>query len=115
MFFAGLPMRGDGRQPFTDREEFLETSGDLYLAVRATLTPHGSRDRTPHRASTKRPASKRVARLRSELEFLLESNANNMVYLDGAPPHGSADRPAALKGHDFSRAETTAKRRGFSP
>ncbi|MGA2808317.1 MAG: hypothetical protein ABSE87_09285, partial [Terracidiphilus sp.] len=37
MFFAGLPMAGDGRQPFTEREEFLETSGDLYTAVRATL------------------------------------------------------------------------------
>ena len=37
MFFAGLPMAGDGRQPFTEREEFLETSGDLYMAVRATL------------------------------------------------------------------------------
>ena len=37
MFFSGLPMSGDGRQPFTEREEFLETSGDLYLSVRATL------------------------------------------------------------------------------
>ena len=37
IFFAGLPMAGDGRQPFTEREEFLETSGDLYMAVRATL------------------------------------------------------------------------------
>ncbi|MGA7857670.1 MAG: ATP-dependent DNA helicase, partial [Terracidiphilus sp.] len=37
MFFAGLPMSGDGRQPFTEREEFLETSGDLYMSVRATL------------------------------------------------------------------------------
>ena len=37
MFFASLPMTGDGRQPFDDREEFLETSGDLYLALRTTL------------------------------------------------------------------------------
>jgi ATP-dependent DNA helicase DinG len=37
LFFAGLPMSGDGRQPFTGREEFLETKGDLYMAVRATL------------------------------------------------------------------------------
>ncbi len=42
MFFAALPMAGDGRQPFTEREEFLETSGDLYLGVRATLQLHGS-------------------------------------------------------------------------
>ena len=37
MFFAGLPMAGDGRQPFAGREQFLETSGELYLSVRATL------------------------------------------------------------------------------
>ena len=37
MFFAGLPLAGDGRQPFVGREEFLETQGDLYMAVRATL------------------------------------------------------------------------------
>jgi len=34
MFFAGLPMAGDGRQPFTGREEFLETS--------ATSTPRSA-------------------------------------------------------------------------
>ena len=37
LFFAGLPMSGDGRQPFAGREEFLETSGDLYLSVKASL------------------------------------------------------------------------------
>src|SRR6516165_8047135 len=37
MFFASLPTSGDGRQPFNDREEFLETSGDLYLGLRTTL------------------------------------------------------------------------------
>src|SRR5664279_3208653 len=37
MFFANLPMNGDGRQPFSAREEFLETSGDLYMSVQATL------------------------------------------------------------------------------
>jgi len=37
MFFAGLPLAGDGRQPFVGREDFLETSGDLYIGVRATL------------------------------------------------------------------------------
>src|ERR1700733_11666992 len=37
MFFAGLPMTADGRQPFAEREQFLETSGDLYMSVRATL------------------------------------------------------------------------------
>ena len=30
-------MNGDGRQPFAEREEFLETSGDLYISLRNTL------------------------------------------------------------------------------
>src|SRR5258708_37551291 len=38
LFFAGLPMSGDGRQPFTGREGFLESPGDLSLSVRATLS-----------------------------------------------------------------------------
>src|SRR6202046_5582532 len=33
MFFSQLPMASDGRQPFDNREEFLETRGDLYLSV----------------------------------------------------------------------------------
>jgi len=80
MFFAGLPMAGDGRQPFTEREEFLESSGDLYLGVRgglrrleAELDGLSGVDEAPG-------LKKRVARLRAELEFLLESNASNMVF-----------------------------------
>ena len=37
MFFAVLPISADGRQPFTARHEFLESSGDLYTAVCAIL------------------------------------------------------------------------------
>jgi ATP-dependent DNA helicase DinG len=80
MFFAGLPMAGDGRQPFAEREEFLETSGDLYMAVRATLRRLESEMEELKGVDEAPGLRKRVARLRSELEFLLESNANNMVY-----------------------------------
>jgi ATP-dependent DNA helicase DinG len=80
MFFAGLPMAGDGRQPFTEREEFLETSGDLYMAVRATLQRMEA-EMDGMRSVDEAPGlRKRVTRLRSELEFLLESSASNMVY-----------------------------------
>src|ERR1039458_5526652 len=80
MFFAGLPMSGDGRQPFTGREEFLESSGDLYMAVRTTLRRLEA-EMDGLKAVNEAPGlRKRVARLRSELEFLLESSANNMVY-----------------------------------
>jgi ATP-dependent DNA helicase DinG len=80
MFFAGLPMTSDGRQPFTAREEFLETSGDLYMSVRATLRLlEAEMDRLT--GIDEVPGlRKRVARLRSELEFLLESNSSNTVY-----------------------------------
>jgi ATP-dependent DNA helicase DinG len=97
MFFAGLPMAGDGRQPFTGREEFLETSGDLYMAVRATLKRLETEIADMTGVDEAPGLKKRVVRLRSELEFLLESNASNMVYwmerriLGG----GSADRSGA--------------------
>jgi ATP-dependent DNA helicase DinG len=80
MFFAGLPMEGDGRHPFADREQFLESSGDLYLGVRSTLKLlEAQMDRLT--SIDEAPGLQaRIARLRSELEFLLESNAHNMVY-----------------------------------
>jgi ATP-dependent DNA helicase DinG len=80
MFFAALPMTAEGRQPFVDREEFLETRGDLYMGVRATLKLIEAEMERLTGAEEAAGLRKRVARLRSELEFLLESNASNMVY-----------------------------------
>jgi ATP-dependent DNA helicase DinG len=80
MFFAGLPFAGDGRQPFVGREEFLETSGDLYMGVRTTLRRLETEMEQMKGVDEAPGLRKRVARLRTELEFLLESNANNMVY-----------------------------------
>src|SRR6202044_3945410 len=37
LFFAGLPVESEGRHPFSNREKFLETSGDLYFSVRSSL------------------------------------------------------------------------------
>jgi ATP-dependent DNA helicase DinG len=80
MFFAGLPLAGDGRQPFVGREEFLETQGDLYMAVRATLRRLEDEMGGMKEVDEAPGLRKRVQRLRSELEFLLESSAHNMVY-----------------------------------
>ncbi len=80
MFFGGLPMQGDGRQPFAAREEFLETAGDLYLSVRATLRRMEAEMEGLKGVEEAAGLRKRVTRLRTELEFLLESNASNMVY-----------------------------------
>jgi ATP-dependent DNA helicase DinG len=80
MFFAALPMAGDGRQPFNGREEFLESSGDLYTAVRTTLRLLEAEMDVLEGIDEAPGLKKRVARLRTELEFLLESNSSNMVY-----------------------------------
>jgi ATP-dependent DNA helicase DinG len=110
MFFAGLPMAGDGRQPFTGREEFLETSGDLYMAVRATLRRMEAEMDGLTEIDEAPGLKKRVARLRSEFEFLLESNASNMVYwMERRATSQIAERGGALKGHDFSRAVSEQK------
>jgi ATP-dependent DNA helicase DinG len=102
MFFAGLPMNGDGRQPFTGREEFLEASGDLYLAVRTTLRRLEAEMDELKDIDEAPGLKKRVARLRSELEFLLESNSSNMVYwmerrIFGGGDKSSGGRPSALR------------------
>jgi len=99
MFFAALPMAGDGRQPFADREQFLESSGDLYVAIRATLKLlEAEMDRLTE-IDEASGLQKRVARLRSELEFLLESNASNMVYwLERRIAGGASSEKSAAAG-----------------
>jgi ATP-dependent DNA helicase DinG len=80
LFFAGLPYEADGRHPFSNREEFLETSGDLYLNVRSSLRMLETEMERLTEIDEASGLAKRISRLRSELEFLLESNAHNMVY-----------------------------------
>ncbi len=110
MFFAGLPMSGDGRQPFAEREEFLETSGDLYMSVRATLKLLETEMDRLTGIEEAPGLKKRVVRLRSELEFLLESNASNMVYwLERRIAGAATDRTASgpRSGGFRSQARTT--------
>jgi ATP-dependent DNA helicase DinG len=92
MFFANLPMSSDGRQPFENREEFLETSGDLYLSLRNTLRLLESEMDLLTDIDEAPGLRKRVGRLRTELEFLLESNSSNMVYWLERRAVGGADR-----------------------
>ena len=107
MFFAGLPMTGDGRQPFTGREEFLETSGDLYMAVRATLKLMEAEMERLTGVDEAPGLKKRVARLRTELEFLLESNSSNMVYWMERRLHGGGqpDKSAPAPRHASFRSQ----------
>ena len=107
MFFAGLPIAGDGRQPFTGREEFLETSGELYMAVRATLRRMEAEMEGMKAVDEAPGLKKRVARLRSELEFLLESSANNMVYwMERRAMMGGAERNTAHGGRGAFRPQS---------
>jgi ATP-dependent DNA helicase DinG len=107
MFFAGLPMTTDGRQPFAAREEFLETSGDLYMSVRATLKLMEAELERMSGVDEAPGLRKRVGRLRSELEFLLESNASNMVYWLERRAYGGAKDEAGGRGGMRSQSRTT--------
>jgi ATP-dependent DNA helicase DinG len=110
LFFAALPMPADGRHPFTNREEFLESSGDLYLAVRSTLSLIESElDRIPDLDEA--PGLKnRAATLRSDLEFMLESTASSMVFWlerRAAPRTSELQRPAPRSGARSGGARST--------
>jgi len=109
MFFAGLPMTGDGRQPFAAREEFLENSGDLYLAVRTTLRRLEAEMEELKGIDEAPGLRKRVTRLRTELEFLLESNSSNMVYwMERRISAGASDKSSSKSRTAFrSQSRTT--------
>ena len=108
MFFAGLPMAGDGRQPFTEREEFLETQGDLYLSVKSTLRLLEAEMEGLTGIDEAPGLRQRVVRLRGELEFLLESSAGNMVYWMERRISGGGDKSASGgRGGFRSQSRTT--------
>ncbi len=86
MFFGALPQGsgsgygGEGRMPFSGREEFLETNGDVYLGVVNALSRlEGELDAL--RGVEEAPGlKKRVAGIREHLRFLLEANDANTVF-----------------------------------
>ncbi|HTA86301.1 MAG TPA: ATP-dependent DNA helicase [Silvibacterium sp.] len=100
MFFAALPRgsgnRGsgsEGRMPFLNREEFLETQGDLYLGLLNALHRlEGELERVRGVEETL-PLRKRAADIREQLKFLLEADDRNTVFWlerRGGRGHGSA-------------------------
>jgi ATP-dependent DNA helicase DinG len=80
LFFAALPHEGDGRHPFSNREEFLESCGDLYLAVTTSLKLlEAELDRLSE--TDEAPGLEaRAATLRADLTYMLEARAANMVF-----------------------------------
>ncbi len=98
MFFAALP-RGaaksgaDGRMPFLNREEFLETQGDLYLGLLNALHRLEGELERVRGVEEAPPLRKRAADIREQLKFLLEANERNTVFWlerRGGRGHGSA-------------------------
>ena len=98
LFFAALPMDGDGRHPFGNRQEFLESSGDLYVGVRSALKLIEAEIDRLTDLDEAPGLQARAASLRSDLEFMLESTGSNMVFWlerRGTPATSTAQRSAA--------------------
>ncbi len=91
LFFAALPARtssrngsGEGRSearmPFTNREEFLENQGDVYLGVLNALhRMEGELERLKG-AEDAQPLRRRAGMVREQLKFLMESADPNTVF-----------------------------------
>lgn len=107
LFFSALPMQGDGRQPFTAREEFLEMQGDLYMGVRGTLRRLEAELENLKNVDEAPGLRKRIARLRGEFEFLMESNASNTVYWLERRGAGGGDRQGGSRAVFRSQARNT--------
>ncbi|WP_251106622.1 ATP-dependent DNA helicase [Alloacidobacterium dinghuense] len=82
MFFGALPMsaHGEGRMQFGNREEFLETQGDLYIALLNSL--HRMEGELEHvRGVEEAPGlKKRTTDIREHLKFLMEADDRNTVF-----------------------------------
>ncbi|MGB9030287.1 MAG: ATP-dependent DNA helicase [Acidobacteriaceae bacterium] len=101
LFFAALPVRrraglesgrengrengratqgGEGRMPFTNREEFLETQGDVYLGVLNALHRMEGELEQLKGAEEAQPLRRRTGMVREQLKFLMESEDRNTVF-----------------------------------
>jgi ATP-dependent DNA helicase DinG len=81
-FFAALPADGPagGRMPFTNREEFLEEHGDLYLATLNALQRLEGDLEQLKQVEEAAGLRKRAAEIRSQLKFLMETTERNIVF-----------------------------------
>ncbi len=77
---GGLETRGEGRMPFTNREEFLEQQGDVYLGLLNALhRMEGELERLKG-AEESQPLRRRTGMVREQLKFLMESEDRNTVF-----------------------------------
>jgi ATP-dependent DNA helicase DinG len=87
LFFAALPARanargagGEGRMPFTNREEFLEAQGDVYLGLLNALHRMEGELERLKKAEEAGPLRRRAGMVREQLKFLMESQDRNTVF-----------------------------------
>ncbi len=80
MFFASLPIGGESRAQFVDREGFLEEQGECYVGLlNALLVLEGELERL--RNVEEAPGLKRrVNELHDRLKFLMEAEDKNTVF-----------------------------------
>ena len=92
MFFGALPQDFEGRAVFSQREEFLESFGDIYLGLMNALHRlEGELERV--RGVDETPGlRKRVADIREHLKFLMESGIEEHCLLAGAARERAATR-----------------------
>ncbi len=99
LFFAALPHEGDGRHPFSNREEFLESSGDLYIAVSTSLKLLEAEFDRLSETDEAPGLEARAAALRADLTYMLEAKASNMVFwLERRGGPANPDQRAAPRG-----------------
>ncbi len=86
LFFSALPVEGGygtagvGRMPFTERADFLENSGDVYLSISNALQRlEGELDQLKN-VEEAPGLRKRATDIRTHLKFLLESEDKNTVF-----------------------------------
>ncbi len=80
MFFGALPLTGESRAQFSQREQFLEDQGDIYLGLLNALHRlEGELERV--RNVEEAPGLKRRANdLHERLKFLMEADDRNTVF-----------------------------------
>ncbi|MGC2638332.1 MAG: ATP-dependent DNA helicase [Acidobacteriaceae bacterium] len=77
---ADRPWTGDGRIPFNNREEFLESQGDVYLGLLNALHRMENELEMPREVEEAQPLRRRTGSVREHLKFLMESNDKNTVF-----------------------------------
>ncbi len=80
MFFVALPMRGEGRAQFADRETFLEDQGELYLGVLNALNLLDGELERMRNVEEAPGLKRRVNELHDRLKFLMEAEDKNTVF-----------------------------------